>query len=74
MIIKMKKQRPSDVNQRAKLIVDIAIGKKDKPKSNKNKTNAEMGKLGGEIRAKNLSSERRIEIAKQAANKRWNKN
>lgn len=70
----MNKQRPSDINQRAKLIVDIATGKKDKPKSNKNKANAEMGKLGGEIRAKNLSSERRIEIAKQAANKRWNKN
>jgi hypothetical protein len=32
-----------------------------------------MGRLGGEIRAKNLSSERKVEIAKQAANKRWNK-
>jgi hypothetical protein len=69
----MKKQRPSDINQRAKLIVDIATGEKEEPKSNKNKVNIEMGRLGGEIRAKNLSSERKVEIAKQAANKRWNK-
>lgn len=69
----MKKQRPSDNNQRAKLIVDIATGKKDEPKSNKNKANVEMGRLGGAIRAKNLSSERKVEIAKQAAHKRWNK-
>jgi hypothetical protein len=32
----MKKQRPSDINQRAKLIVDIITGEKDEPKKIKN--------------------------------------
>lgn len=38
-----------------------------------NMTVAEMGRRGGQARAKKLSKERRREIAKLAANKRWNK-
>lgn len=33
-----------------------------------------MGKRGGEARAKKLTAERRSEIAKQAALKRWERN
>ena len=41
---KMKKQRPSDINQRAKLIVDIATGEKDEPLKIKNPVAVERGK------------------------------
>ena len=72
-----KKQRPTDINQRAKLLVDIATGEKKEIKSNKNKANAAMGRLGGliggKIRARNLSSEQRTNIAKKAAQVRWKK-
>lgn len=37
----------------------------------KNWTAKEMGKEGGKNRAKNLSKERRSEIAKMGATKRW---
>lgn len=34
---------------------------------------AEGGRIGGKIRAGNLSAERRQEIARQAVNTRWDK-
>ena len=34
----------------------------------------ELGKRGGQARAKNLSKERQIEIARNAAAARWKKN
>lgn len=76
----MKKERPNDTNELAKFIVDSVKNKqkvaKKKPKE-KNRAAVELGRLGGlkggEERARRLSKERRIEIAKKAANKRWNK-
>ena len=38
----------------------------------KNKHAVAMGKIGGKNRAKNLTKERRSEIAKMGADKRWN--
>ncbi len=69
-----KKSRPRDINQRAKLIVDIAIGDiEDKPDKEKNKSAMELGTLGGKARAKALTPEQRKEIAVKAAKKRWRK-
>lgn len=67
------KKRPRDPNQLAKMIVGIATGEapqdSDKPLS----AAAEMGRKGGEARAKAISAKRRKEIAKKAAGQRWAK-
>lgn len=71
-----------DLNQLAKAIVDQATG--EAPEENqapeqpeKNAAAVELGRLGGlkggAARARNLSAERRSEIAKKAAEKRWEK-
>jgi len=71
--------RPKDANKLAKLIVDIATGEVDESESNedegKNPAAVALGKLGGqkggEARARTLTPERRAEIARLAAQKRW---
>ncbi len=74
-----KIKRPRDFNQRAKQIVDLATGEiTDKnPDEGKNPAAVELGRLGGlkggKARAAKLSPERRKEIAKNAAKKRWEK-
>jgi len=74
-----KIKRPKDFNQRAKKIVDIATGEitDKKPDEGKNPAAVSLGRLGGlkggKARAKKLSPERRKEIAKKAAKKRWSK-
>lgn len=75
----MKPKRPRDTNQLAKFISDIATGKENKPEENtgKNRAAMELGRLGGlkggKARAEKLTPERRSEIAKKAAIKRWRK-
>lgn len=72
-----KPNRPRDVNERAKLIMDIATGEieDENPDSNKNPAAVELGRLGGlkggKARAKKLSAKQRKEITKKAAAKRW---
>ena len=70
-----KPKRPTDINERAKFIVDILTGEKEEinPNEGKNMAAVELGKLGGKARAENLTEEERIEIAKKAAKKRWKK-
>jgi hypothetical protein len=74
-----KKKRPTDINQRAKSIVDIATGEIEDIVSlpDKNEAAVTLGKLGGlkggNARADKLSDERKSEIARKAANARWNK-
>lgn len=72
-----KHKRPTDVNQRAKLIVDIAIGEAEEEKDTRNPNAVALGKLGGlkggKARAQKLTAEQRSEIAKKAAKKRWEK-
>jgi hypothetical protein len=51
-----------DANQLGKHIVDIATGQKPKPVE-KNPAAVELGRKGGEARAKSLSPERRREIS-----------
>jgi hypothetical protein len=72
-------KRPTDPNQLAKLIVDIASGEAEDvlidPQSGKNLAAVALGRKGGlkggVARAQNLSSEERSRIAKNAAKARW---
>lgn len=67
-----KPKRPRDPNQLAKLIVDIASGEQeDQPPTPKDEAAQAMGKKGGKARAASMTPERRAEIARKAAAKRW---
>jgi hypothetical protein len=70
-----KNKRPTDINQRAKLIVDIATGKvEENTEENIFVESGRKGGLkGGKARAEKLTAEQRKEIAKKGAQKRWNK-
>jgi len=69
--------RPRDPNQRAKLIVEIAVGESDEPKAPPPKDPAAValrrkgGLKGGRARSENLSTEKRSNIARKAAQARW---
>jgi hypothetical protein len=81
MPTRASKQRPRDVNQLAKMIVDMSTGEipKEEPPQEREKNPAAvaLGKLGaskgGRARAEKLSDEERREIARKAAKARWNK-
>jgi hypothetical protein len=66
-------KRPADVNARAVMIARIATGEVDDAPENDGKDPAAkaLGKKGGTARAAKMSPERRAEIAKKAAAKRW---
>jgi hypothetical protein len=75
-----KNKRPTDINQRAKMIVDISTGAITDTlltPDGKNAAAVALGKLGGAkggaARAKSLTAKRRSEIAKKAASARWKK-
>ncbi len=67
-----KKKRPADVNLIASQIVSEAT---ETPTKEKNPAAVALGRLGGlkggKARAKKLSPEKRKEIARKAAQKRW---
>jgi len=69
-------KRPTDVNERAKLIVDLLTGEKEEenPDAGKNAAAMELGKSGGKARAEKLTPEQRKEIAAKAAKTRWGEN
>lgn len=68
-----------DLNALAKSIVDLATGNPiaEEPPPIKNQAAVELGRLGGlkggKARAEKLSAKKRKEIARQAAQARWNK-
>ena len=68
-------KRPADVIGNAVHIMRIATGEADDatPDGGKDKAAQAMGKKGGAARAKSMTPERRAEIAKKAAAKRWEK-
>ena len=69
-----KPKRPRDPNQLAKLIVGIATGEEEEARPEpKNEAAAELGRKGGKKRAESMTPERRAEIARRAAAKRWAK-
>jgi general stress protein YciG len=66
-------KRPADVIGNAVHIMRIATGEADDaaPDDGKDKAAQAMGRKGGAARAKAMTPERRAEIAKKAAVKRW---
>ena len=77
-----RKKRPRDANQLAKLIVDIATGEvedRDPTPEAQGKDPAAVslgrrgGLKGGKARTASMTAKRRTEIAKKAAQARWQK-
>jgi hypothetical protein len=66
-------KRPADVIGLAVMIGKIATGEVEDTRDDVSSAAAQMGKLGGKARAAAMTPERRAEIAKKAAAKRWNK-
>ena len=68
-------KRPRDINQWAKHMVDLATGEAQDPDPDAGKSPAarEFGHQGGKARAEKTAPERRSEIARDAARKRWSK-
>jgi hypothetical protein len=66
-------KRPADANQLAKMVADIATGEATEadPDHGKDPAAVALGRKGGKSRASSMSPERRSEIAKKAAAKRW---
>ncbi len=63
-------KRPADVIGNAVKIMRIATGEEEDTVI-ASSAGAALGKLGGQARARNMTPERRAEIAKNAAEKRW---
>jgi hypothetical protein len=68
-------KRPADVIGNAVRVMRIATGEESDiiPNDGKDPAAKALGAKGGAARAKNMAPERRAEIAKQAAAKRWQK-
>jgi len=67
-------QRPRDANQLAKMIVDLTTGDEVESEMSVKAKSGRLGGLkGGKARKDALTPERRSEIAKAAATKRWSK-
>jgi hypothetical protein len=69
-------KRPADVIGSAIMIARIATGEIEEgtpPDDGKDPAAVALGRKGGKARAEGMSAEKRSEIAKKAASKRWSK-
>jgi hypothetical protein len=66
-------RRPADVIGNAVHVMRIATGEEEEDAPSTASAAAQLGKLGGAARAKVLTKERRAEIARKGAAKRWGK-
>jgi hypothetical protein len=68
-------KRPADAIGNAVMIARIATGEIEDitTEDGKNAAAVALGRMGGKARAKGMSAKRRKEIAKKAAQKRWDK-
>ena len=64
-------KRPADAIGLAVMIGKIATGEIEDTANATKSAAAQLGSLGGKKRAANMTPERRSEIAKAAATKRW---
>jgi hypothetical protein len=75
--MRRRSSKNEDEIQAARRVVDIATGERPKVDPKVSKAAAALGRLGGlkggKARAEVLSPERRSEIARKAAAKRWGK-
>ena len=65
-------KRPADAVSRAIMVAKIATGEIEEDRELSSAA-AELGRKGGKKRAENMTPERRKEIARKAAAKRWGK-
>lgn len=71
------RKRPTDVNQLAKLVTDLATGEavESDPDEGKDPAAVALGRKGGlkggKARAAKMTSEQRSEAARKAARARW---
>ncbi len=68
-------KRPADAVGAAVTVARIATGEieEDIDDDGKDKAAVELGRKGGKARAAKMTPERRVEIARKAAAKRWGK-
>ena len=68
-------KRPADVIGNAVRVMEIATGQRTEETDDdgKNKAAQALGRKGGKARAEKMTPERRAEIARKAAAKRWAK-
>lgn len=66
-------KRPADAIGLAVMIGKIATGEIEDERDDVKSAAAQLGSLGGKKRAANMTPERRAEIARKAADKRWSK-
>jgi hypothetical protein len=66
-------KRPADAIGLAVMVGKIATGEIEDERDSLKSAAAELGSKGGKKRAENMTPERRAEIAKKAAAKRWSK-
>lgn len=69
-------KRPADVISNAVHVMRVLTGEAEDmppPEDGKDKAAQAMGAKGGKARAAKMTAERRAEIAKKAAAKRWKK-
>ena len=73
-----RRKRPRDPAQLAKLMIDIASGEVEDREATpeeqgKDPAAAALGRKGGQARAKKMTAQKRSEIARKAAKRRWAK-
>jgi hypothetical protein len=66
-------KRPADVIGNAVKVMRIATGEETEELDSAKSAAAELGSRGGKARAARMTPERRAEIARKAAAKRWNR-
>lgn len=64
-------KRPADAVARAIMVAKIATGEVEDEREELTSAAAQLGSKGGKKRAENMTPERRSEIARAAAQKRW---
>lgn len=72
-VMATRAKRPRDVNQLAKLIVEMSTGEVENDHSAIPSARRAGGLKGGPARAESLTPEQRHDIAKTAAQARWRK-
>jgi hypothetical protein len=66
-------KRPADVIGAAVKVMRIATGEENEELNRAKSAAAELGARGGKARAAKMAPEKRVEIAKKAAQSRWRK-
>jgi hypothetical protein len=66
-------KRPADAVARAIMVAKIATGEVEDEREELTSAAAQLGRKGGQARAAAMTPERRKEIARKAAKKRWAK-